>query len=143
MPTEYIIKDIFASGRLCYVPHITGDNMDFYRIYDLEDYNSLRTNKWNIREPDNIQNRENPITLGSLDLIIVPGLVFDKNFHRLGKGKGYYDRYLARLDADFQSRNIKFPFLMGLAFREQIVEKVPQQPHDYKMDLVIYIPQEE
>jgi len=143
VPTDRIIADIFASGRNCYVPAISGNNMDFYRIKDMDDFASLKINQWNIREPDNLQSRENPIDLGLLDLIIVPGLVFDKNFHRLGKGKGYYDRYLAKLECNFKERKIPFPFLMGLAFREQIVEKVPKEAHDYKMDLVIYIPHEE
>jgi len=83
------------------------------------------------------------VDVGLLDMIIVPGLVFDKNFHRIGKGKGYYDRYLSKLELSFKTRSIRFPYLMGVAFREQMVEQVPQEPHDYKLDYVVYIPLEE
>jgi len=143
VPTDLIIKDIFESGRYCYVPVVSGKDLIFYRINDINDYNSLKPNRWNIREPYNLELRENPVEKGILDLVIVPGLVFDKNSNRIGKGKGYYDRFLANLKSSFSSRNILFPYLMGLAFREQVVEKVPSQPHDFPMDTVIYTQYEE
>jgi len=141
--TDLIIKDIFESGRYCYVPVVSGKDINFYQINDINDYNSLKPNRWNIREPENLELRENPVEKGLLDLIIVPGLVFDKNSNRIGKGKGYYDKFLANLKSNFSIRNLSFPYLMGLAFREQVVEKVPIQPHDFPLDTVIYLQYEE
>uniref|UniRef100_A0A6B2LS78 5-formyltetrahydrofolate cyclo-ligase n=1 Tax=Arcella intermedia TaxID=1963864 RepID=A0A6B2LS78_9EUKA len=53
VPTLEIIKNIFDSGKYCYVPKIIDHQIiQFYRIYDLSDLNSLPTNRWNIKEPD-------------------------------------------------------------------------------------------
>jgi len=62
-----------------------------------------------------------------IGLIIVPGVGFDKNGHRLGYGYGYYDRFL---------ENLKIPTI-GLAFDFQIVDKLPAYGHDVKMGKVI------
>ncbi len=63
-----------------------------------------------------------------MDLIIVPGVAFDKKGGRLGRGGGYYDRLLRKAG--------KIPKI-GLCFREQLVEKIPMKAHDAKMDCVI------
>lgn len=62
-----------------------------------------------------------------IDLILVPGMAFDKAGNRLGRGKGYYDKIL---------RNCK-ACKIGLCFAFQLVEEVPTEPHDIRMDLVI------
>ncbi|MBX2841160.1 MAG: 5-formyltetrahydrofolate cyclo-ligase [Flammeovirgaceae bacterium] len=66
---------------------------------------------------------------GEIDLIIIPGLGFDKKNNRLGFGAGYYDKFLQS-----QPKAIK----MGIAYPFQVLEKIPSEPHDIKMDLVIY-----
>lgn len=71
----------------------------------------------------------------AIDLIIVPGMAFDKEGHRLGRGKGYYDRLLAHPDL----RNKK---KIGLCFDFQCVDTVPWDMHDVVMDEVITIPTE-
>lgn len=63
----------------------------------------------------------------SLDLIFVPGVVFDKNRNRIGYGRGFYDRFL-------KNRN---SFTVGLAFSCQIIPILPADSHDIKMDIVI------
>jgi 5-formyltetrahydrofolate cyclo-ligase len=65
--------------------------------------------------------------LGKIDLIIVPGLSFDSNLNRLGFGMGYYDKYLS-------NNNI---YKIGICFDEQIVDIVPTNELDIKMDMVI------
>ena len=69
------------------------------------------------------------ISTDKIDLIIVPGVTFDKDGNRLGHGKGYYDRILEKL---------KVPKI-GLAFEFQIVDKVPSESHDEKLDYIIII----
>ncbi len=64
----------------------------------------------------------------SIDLVIVPGMAFDKNGNRLGRGKGYYDKLLSRIKAH----------KVGLCFDFQMVNSVPTQPHDIRMDEVIH-----
>lgn len=63
-----------------------------------------------------------------MDIIIVPGVAFDKKGGRLGRGGGYYDRLL------WKARKV---FKIGLCFREQTVKKVPVKAHDVRVDKVI------
>ena len=67
---------------------------------------------------------------GGLDLIFVPGLGFDKQSNRLGRGKGYYDAYLKRC---LQSQDVK-PYTLALVFKEQICLQVPVDENDVKVD---------
>ena len=63
-----------------------------------------------------------------LELIIVPGLGFDRSGGRLGHGKGYFDKFL---------KKAKRAKKIGIAFREQLLEKVPREKHDQCVDRVI------
>mgnify|MGYP001188473329 CR=1 FL=1 len=62
-----------------------------------------------------------------IDLIIVPGIAFDKNGHRIGYGKGYYDRLLKNHPAT----------TIGLAYELQITEKLPTDPHDIPVQMIV------
>jgi 5-formyltetrahydrofolate cyclo-ligase len=63
-----------------------------------------------------------------MDLIIVPGVAFDRKGGRLGRGAGYYDRLLRK------ARSVP---KIGLCFREQLVRKVPMKKHDMSVDKII------
>ncbi len=65
---------------------------------------------------------------GKPDLIIVPGVAFDKECNRLGRGKGFYDRFLKR----FSSTTA-----IGVAYDRQIVDSIPTDSHDHKLDHVV------
>ncbi|MCF0205812.1 MAG: 5-formyltetrahydrofolate cyclo-ligase, partial [Bacteroidales bacterium] len=62
------------------------------------------------------------------DLIIVPGVAFDRNGNRLGRGRGYYDRFLC-----------KYPKVekIGICFDFQLLEEIPTEPTDIRMDKVV------
>lgn len=79
---------------------------------------------FNILEP---QNR--PYT-GGYDLIVVPGMAFDRAGNRLGRGKGYYDRFLS------QNQSV---YKIGICFGFQIVGNVPTEPTDIRMDEVLTV----
>lgn len=64
-----------------------------------------------------------------VDLFVVPGVAFDRRGGRLGYGRGYYDRLLAQARADAA--------IVGVAFDVQVVERVPAEPHDVAMQLVV------
>lgn len=68
-----------------------------------------------------------PYALVTPEWVLVPGLAFDLNGARLGRGKGYYDRYLESNDA----------IRIGLAWTEQILENIPMESHDCHMDFII------
>lgn len=70
------------------------------------------------------------IATGALGAVIVPGLAFDASLRRLGRGVGFYDRFLSTLGADSPRR-------IALAFDEQIVERVPVDGHDQPLHAVV------
>lgn len=72
-----------------------------------------------------------PIALGEIDMVIVPGLAFDARGHRLGRGAGFYDRFLAAWRA---SRGSTPGLAVGVGFIEQMVEKLPVESHDMRLD---------
>lgn len=76
----------------------------------------------------NILEPQNEPYLGGFDLIVVPGVAFDRNGNRIGRGKGYYDRFLC------QHLDVK---RIGICFDFQLVDEVPTEPLDIRMDEVI------
>lgn len=67
----------------------------------------------------------------------MPGVAFTKNGDRLGHGMGYYDKYLHSYFNRFPNNNQHQTVLIGLAFREQIVEILPIDENDWKLDIVL------
>ena len=84
----------------------------------------LTKNKYGINEPTKI-NQIIP------DIVFVPMVGFDKNLNRLGYGKGYYDKIISKL------RKIKNIFVIGLAYDNQLVQSIPIENHDQKMDIIL------
>ena len=64
----------------------------------------------------------------------MPGLAFTRQGHRMGRGKGYYDRYLQRV-TQVQGKK---PSTVAVAFKEQICESIPFDEHDIPVDLVLF-----
>ncbi len=73
--------------------------------------------------------RGTPFPINLIDLVIVPGLGFDPNGNRLGRGRGFYDRFLAR-------PNFKGVFC-GFALEEQVVDAIPAAPHDVPVHMLV------
>ena len=65
---------------------------------------------------------------GTIDLAIIPGVAFDLNGNRLGRGKGYYDRLLPKLSCH----------TIGICYPYQLIDEVPHEPHDVPVDEIIY-----
>ena len=86
--------------------------------------NELSRGRFGILEPSAAA-LESP---GGWDLILVPGLAFDRNGGRLGRGRGYYDRFLSRHHEAFR---------VGVCFDEQIVDAVPCEAHDLRMHALL------
>ena len=82
----------------------------------------LVAGKWDVLEPS----EHRLVADDEIDLMLVPGVAFDRNGERLGRGGGYYDRMLARSTA----------YRLGVAFDFQVVEALFPEPHDISMDLV-------
>jgi 5-formyltetrahydrofolate cyclo-ligase len=110
------------------VPFCEGDHLLLFRIQNWEE---LTTGRFQVPEPrPTLRNApDRYVAPQELDLLFVPGVAFDPQGGRLGYGKGYFDRLLARTSAH--------ALRMGLAFESQMVAKVPTEPHDVPMDWVI------
>ena len=118
--TEEMIKEALEEKKVC-VP-ITEDHTIIPSL--IEKYEDLdKKGKYNILEPSIMKK----INKDNIDLVIVPGVAFDKELHRIGYGKGYYDKFMK----DIKAKKI------GLAFSEQIVELTPKDEWDVKLDKVI------
>lgn len=131
--TRPIVEHIFQSGKVCFIPRYSKSDMVMVRLKSMEDLKSLPKTKWNIQQPLETDQREDALETGGLDLVIVPGLAFSKTGDRMGRGKGYYDRFLSICRA--KNKNL---VTVALAFKEQILENIPTEPHDTKIDLVLF-----
>lgn len=103
------------------LPLVVGDDL---RLLPYKGKESLQPGAFGIPEPIDT---ETSISESDIDLIIVPGVAFDRHLNRMGRGKGYYDRLLSTLQAP----------KIGICFDFQLQENVPTEPFDKKMDLVI------
>ena len=93
------------------------------RIHSLDA--GLETRVHGIREPTDGE----PLALESLDLVIVPALTFDRSGNRLGRGAGFYDRFLS--SPQFRGTAV------GLAFCEQLVDEVPVYDNDVPVHMLV------
>lgn len=135
--TEEIIQDVFKWGKSCFIPRYeSGSNhMDMLQLRSLEDMKTLPLTSWDIRQPaDDDHSREEALSAGGLDLILMPGLGFDRSGNRLGRGKGFYDTYLERCIRHPKGK----PYTIALAFKEQLCEDVPVDANDVLIDEVLY-----
>lgn len=127
--TRHSLEDALASGKKIVVPYcVEGEVLE---LFQLEAMNELSVGMYRILEPK-AELRSLPakrIDVEDIDLIMVPGVAFDKRGGRTGHGKGYYDKLLehARPDAP----------LVALAFECQMFPEIPMQSHDVFMDKVI------
>ncbi|XP_056632823.1 5-formyltetrahydrofolate cyclo-ligase isoform X2 [Diorhabda sublineata] len=132
--TEPIVRKIFDSNKRCFVPRYNKKIMEMVELYSMEDWSTLPVTKWNIKQPSFEDGRINALDTG-LDLIILPGVAFTREGDRLGHGGGYYDKFL---DVICKKQPIP-PILIALAFEEQVLDSLPTEKNDYKVDKVLFV----
>lgn len=103
------------------LPVVEGDELKL-RVYSTTD--DLSIGAYGILEPTGTLFQDYP----DIDLVIVPGVAFDTTGARLGRGKGYYDRLLPKLTA----------YKIGICFPFQLIDEIPTEPFDIRMDEVIF-----
>lgn len=124
--TDMMINEVLLDGKEVVVPVIQnpGDGiMTAVKINKLED---CIEKVYGIRQPDFDEN--DVVSRKEINLIFVPGIVFDINGYRIGYGKGYYDRWLKGTDI---SKRI------GIAFEVQLVEKIPKGKYDLPVGKIL------
>lgn len=121
--TKELIKLSLERGKIVALPRVCGEQLRFYKINFFN--TKLEKSKFGIEEP--IEDELNYIDKSKIDLIIVPGVCFDKKYNRLGFGKGYYDKFLINFMLD----------TIGICFNEQIVDEIPVRKNDIKVKKII------
>ncbi len=118
--THRLIVSALAMGKQVYVPVTRAKGvMHLQEIFGLDE---LRPVRFGLLEP--VYQAEKVVRPDDLDLVIVPGIAFDRQGNRLGFGGGFYDRFLAQCAAT----------CVGLAYGFQVVDGVPTESHDVQMD---------
>jgi 5-formyltetrahydrofolate cyclo-ligase len=113
----------WQEGKQVMVPKVSWDQRRILPV-EISTLKDGLTTTGPVREP--ITGKPCPIDL--IDLVIVPGLGFSTNGFRIGRGMGFYDRFLAQ--ADFVGRSC------GLAFEEQVVDTLPVLDHDVPLNML-------
>lgn len=150
--TETALRHCVENDKIVYVPQV-GQNfesadMELLRVFltDNDDkeknnerllfYERWPKNKWGIPEPPESMPKE-AAQPGDIDLLVVPGLGFDRQGNRIGQGKGYYDRFIARITTKGDDDNSVKPQLVAVTLDCQLVESVPVSPLDRVMDKIL------
>ncbi len=124
----HILKEAKRVGKRIFLPICVPRDHSLL-IAEISDFErDLKPGAYGILEP-RLENGTLQIDPKEIDIIIVPGVAFDPEGHRIGYGAGYYDRFLGR----FSSKTLK----LGLAFQEQIVSHIPADIHDIALDIII------
>ncbi|RWA10698.1 hypothetical protein EKO27_g4402 [Xylaria grammica] len=170
--TDPIVRHALACGKQVFVPYLhksglpPGEGpvrlMDMVSLRGIQDYESLKRDKWGIPSVDSATVHERQRSIGeldgersadvALDLILLPGVAFDLDpetgaVRRLGHGKGFYDYFLHRYALATKteknsSNDGPSVLLYALALKEQLLspisgEAVPVGPHDQPLDGIV------
>lgn len=121
--TRSLLDALLAMGKEVLLPKVLdGERMEARRYTGAAD---LCEGAFHIMEPVG----EAFSDYSRVDVAIIPGMAFDRHGHRLGRGRGYYDRFLAQLPPTTCRLGVCFPF--------QLVDEVPHEPHDIVMSVVL------
>lgn len=127
--TGYILKRCLKDGKRIAVPMVEpAKGKRLMTACEISDPDSeLRPSIYGIRQPDPVRARR--ISPEDIELVLVPGLAFDRQGNRIGYGAGYYDEFLSGAG----NGCIK----IGLAYDFQVVEELPRREQDVRMDVII------
>jgi 5-formyltetrahydrofolate cyclo-ligase len=123
--TREIVEYLLEGGKKVYVPVIENEMIKVSRINSIED---LVPGKFGIPEP--LPGERKYMGPEILDIVIVPGVCFTEKGLRLGRGGGYYDRFLKKIE--------KKTRIIGICYKNQIAKKIPSCEHDHQVDEVIF-----
>ncbi|MGA2028972.1 MAG: 5-formyltetrahydrofolate cyclo-ligase [Verrucomicrobiota bacterium] len=119
-----LLEESLAAGKTVALPRFDSARKNYSACRVQHLIMEVVSGQFGIREPDPdcIE-----IPLDQLDLILVPGVAFDLHGHRLGRGKGFYDRLLT------EAGGVK----CGMTFDEQVVNEIPKESHDIHMNFIL------
>lgn len=121
-PTERVVARWLKLGKRVVVPRVEGDTMRFF-CYDLS---TQVVGSFGIEEPGDGAVLCAP---SEIELMVVPGVAFTATGDRMGRGRGYYDKYLSQ--SDFRG------YTIGVGYAHQLVDSLPVEEHDRRLDKVV------
>lgn len=117
--TLAMIKHCWVEGKEVLVPVVEGEGMKFVKYSPVH---QTKNGSYNIPEPE-----KKEYATGK-DLVVVPGVVFDRKGNRIGRGRAYYDKYL---------KGKRKVLKVGVAFSFQVVDSLPKEGHDVPVDIIV------
>ena len=127
--TLRLIQELLEDGKKAvYCPVTNGGEMEFYRIEAFED---LKDGNFHVLEPEVEEDKLFIPENNKNYCMIMPGLMFDKKGNRLGYGKGYYDKFLAKLSEDVKMTAI------ALSYYAMVKDEIPAEETDWRVDWVV------
>lgn len=122
-----LLKKVLKEGRVVAVPYVDQKSRSLLSVQITDPENDLVTGSYGILEPK--KHLVDHFDLSELEMVLVPGIAFDRTGHRLGRGKGYYDRFLNSLPKQIRT--------IGLAYDFQLMDSVPVSDLDVAVHQVI------
>jgi 5-formyltetrahydrofolate cyclo-ligase len=123
--TLTLLEGVLKAGKKLYLPRVSKDRSQL-GFYEVKDLTKLEPGAFGILEPQ----PRRPARVGDLDMMILPGLAFDRRGSRLGFGKGYYDRILPSLK--------KSALSVGLCYSFQVIDRVPVNGADVPVKALLH-----
>lgn len=120
------IKEALRMGKKIVLPRVD-PRLKVLKLYEIKDVGELSPGCMGIPEPAVPEERRREID--DVDLVIMPGAAFDVRGNRIGYGGGYYDKLLSGMKKDAP--------LIAVAYEEQVVDRVPVEPHDIRVDMIV------
>lgn len=137
--TLSIIQKCFDMNKEVYLPKCVsmesqGRKMNHLKMLKVSTFQEVLNlkpqGKYKLLEP---VEGEDAMETGDIDLIVIPGVAFNRKRQRLGHGAGFYDEFLNVYRLKFD----KLPFLVGLGLQEQLIQQIPIEEHDFSLDCLI------
>lgn len=123
--TELLISDALKRGKQVYVP-LLGEKYGEMSAAGIASLDELVVGKYGLKMPR--RDKITAVAPDAIDVIVVPGVAFDRSGNRLGMGAGYYDRFFPKT---------RCGVLLGLAWGFQVIEEVPGEVHDVRMQYLL------
>jgi 5-formyltetrahydrofolate cyclo-ligase len=120
--TREVAERLHVEGKRLLLPFLGREGME---AAEVRPGDPLVSTAYGPREPPH----RVALDPAAVDVVIAPGLAFDRRGYRLGYGGGHYDRYLSRLRPEASS--------VGLAFSIQVIDRIPQDPFDQRVHLIV------
>jgi 5-formyltetrahydrofolate cyclo-ligase len=124
--THGLIRRAVQEGKKVFVPRVEGPKMEFYRVSEIDGF---EISSFGIPEPQSdISNRYQG--KGNRQLMLMPGLAFDRQGGRIGFGAGYFDKYLAKYPPEQFCK-------VALAYDFQLFDNLDTEQHDIRTDIIV------